>query len=231
MRSLAKFFVSLFLVVFLASLFFFKNDFYRFFSFLGENLGLDRPSAENLVAKNRELSAENERLRILISENEIEESSSSSLRMARIYSRYPFADRSVLFVNQGSDNGIGKGMPVLSAKGILLGKVIKVKKSFSEIQTIFDPAWRSSVGIGSQKTKALLIGGSIPILDLIEPTAVVNNEDSVINLSPDFPYGLAIGKLIDLQKPLAQPWFKAELEPLSDISVLKEVWVDFGFKD
>lgn len=231
MRSLAKFLALLLLLIFLAALLFLKDGFYGFFSYLGDRFGLGGSPTADLAARNLELAGENEYLRSLMAEQKIKEDSSDSLRLARIYSRYPFADRSVLIINQGAAGGIREGMPVLAAKGILLGKIIKVKKSFSEVQTIFDPAWRSSVGVGSQKTKALLMGGSAPILDLIEPTAIVNDNDPVINLSPDFPYGLAVGQLINLDKPVAQPWFRGELEPFFDLIALKEVLVDVGFQD
>ncbi|MDP2705635.1 MAG: rod shape-determining protein MreC [bacterium] len=225
MRSLTKFLSFFILILFLVSLFFFRDSFYNLFLFFEKEPVIDY---ERLY---QELSAENEYLHSLLDDKEKNDSLPASLKSARIYSRYPFADHSFLIVDLGAKDGIVEGMPVLVKERILLGKIVKVKSSFSEIQTIFDPAWRSSAGIGSQRTKALLIGGLTPDLELIEPTAIVNDGDSIINISPDFPFGLVIGKLKNLDKPLSQPWFKAELEVSFDINSLKEVLIITDFKD
>lgn len=225
MRSLAKFLAFFILILFLAALIFFRDSFYNlFFSF-------EKESTLDYEKLYQELSGENEYLRSLIDTQEKNDSLPASLRSARIYSRYPFADHSFLIVDLGSKDGVAEDMPVLAKEGLLLGKVIRTKDSFSEIQTIFDPAWRSSVGIGSQKTKALLTGGLTPGLELIEPTAIVNDADSIANISPDFPFGLVLGKLKNLDKPASQPWFKAELETAFDINSLKEVLIITDFKN
>lgn len=225
MRSLTKFLAFFVLVLFLAALIFFRDSFYNlFFSF-------EKEPALDYEKLYRESSGENEYLHSLLAAKEKNDSLPTSLRSGRIYSRYPFADHSFLIVDLGSKDGIAEDMPVLAKEGLLLGRVIKTRVSFSEIQTIFDPAWRSSVGIGPQKTKALLTGGLTPNLELIEPTAIVNDGDSIANISPDFPFGLVVGKLKNLDKPLSQPWFKAELATAFDINSLKEVLIITDFKD
>lgn len=224
MRSLAKFFAFVLLLAFLAFLAFFRGSLHSFFS------DPDRQAAEiDLANQYRLLLGENEYLRSELEETRI--AVLGNIKPANVYSRYPFADRNILVIDQGSDQDIKEGMPVLAARGVLLGKVGKVSKNFSEVQTIFDPTWRSSVGIGDQEVKALLVGGAVPSLDLIESTAAVNDGDAVFNISPDFPYGLAIGQLADLRKPPAQPWFQGELAAFPDAAGAKQVLVDIGFLD
>lgn len=142
-----------------------------------------------------------------------------------IYSRYPFNDRAKLVIDAGSADGLKTGFPVLAAEGALLGKIIGVEKHLSEVQTIFDPAWRSVAGIGPQKIQALLSGGRTPVLDLIEPTAEIEEGATVINLAPDFPYGLLLGRIINFKKTPVQPWISGQLEPLYDLSKLNRVIV------
>lgn len=142
-----------------------------------------------------------------------------------IYSRYPFNDQAKLVVNAGSADGLRTGLPVLATEGVLLGKIVRTEKHLSEIQTIFDPAWRSTVGIGPQKIQALLKGGLTSSLYLIEPTAEIAEGMAVVNLMPDFPYGLLLGRLANLKKTPAQPWISGELEPLYDLNKLNRVLV------
>lgn len=142
-----------------------------------------------------------------------------------IYSYYPFNDRAKLVINAGSADGLKIGLPVLAAEGVLLGKIIRVGKHLSEVQTIFDPAWRSTVGIGAQKIPALLNGSLTPVLDLIEPTAEIKEGMTVINLTPDFPYGLLLGRVANFKKTPAQPWISGQLEPFYDLTKLNRALV------
>lgn len=149
----------------------------------------------------------------------------NNLLTVSIYSYYPFNDRSKIIINAGSVDGLKVGWPVLAAEGVLLGKITKVGKHLSEVQTIFDPTWRSTVGIGAQKVPALLNGGLTPIFDLIEPTAEIEEGMMVINLTPDFPYGLLLGRVANFKKTPAQPWISGQLDTFYNITNLNRLLV------
>lgn len=148
-----------------------------------------------------------------------------NLLMAALYSSYPFNDQARLIINLGFNGGLDVGMPVLAAKGVLLGRVTEVKKNLSEVQTIFDPIWRSSVGIGNAKIKALLVGGNIPRLTLIAKETMPAAGEDVLNFSPEYPYGLFLGRILEVDYNSAEPWASASLETFYNLNALDQVLV------
>lgn len=110
---------------------------------------------------------------------------------AHVYSRYPFEEGGKLIVDVGREDGVEVGMSVLLNQRTLLGKVAAVRRSLSEVETIFSPAWKSSVGVGS--AKALLTGGNAPQLSLIPRNAIFATSAAVTNIDPAYPYGLLVG--------------------------------------
>ncbi|KKW11838.1 MAG: hypothetical protein UY51_C0005G0079 [Candidatus Jorgensenbacteria bacterium GW2011_GWB1_49_9] len=146
---------------------------------------------------------------------------------ARVYSRYPFNDRSLVIIDAGAAEGLKAGLPVLAAKGVIFGKITKVTRTQSEVQTIFDPAWRESVRVGG--AEALLTGGTSPELTLIPKEAVLAAGDKVTNLSADFPIGFLVGELGLVQNEETATWLTAALDPPYDLSGLDRVIVVVDF--
>lgn len=135
-------------------------------------------------------------------------------KTAEIYSRYPFNDQSAVFINLGSIDGIQEGMPVFVEKGILLGKVKRTHRTQSEIETIFSPQWRSSVSLGDEKIKAAYLGGSVPMLDLIQKDASIASGDKVVSVSPDVPLGTLLGTIDEVEEGTYDVWQRAKVKPL-----------------
>jgi len=123
---------------------------------------------------------------------------------ARVYSRYPFNDNQTLIIDVGSKDGVKVGYPVLAAENYLLGKIVKVKMTTSEVMTVFSPDWKSGVKIGQANlpaqagAEAVLTGGQPPKLDLIPVDAKINLGDEVLNVSPNLPLNLLIGKISEI---------------------------------
>ncbi|MGC9610909.1 MAG: rod shape-determining protein MreC [Minisyncoccia bacterium] len=148
---------------------------------------------------------------------------------ARIFSDYPFNNYSAVLIDLGSDDGMKAGMPVLVSEGVLLGKVTGVKRTQSEVETIFDPSWRSAVAFGEARSKALLVGGPAPYLDLIPKTAFSNIGDPVFNLAKDFPINLLLGKIISWEAGENDVWARAKVEPPASFENLGKVLVVTDF--
>lgn len=146
---------------------------------------------------------------------------------AEVFSYYPWSNRASLIIALGTENGIKENFPVLAASGVLLGKIKSVKRTQSEVLTIFDPSWRSSVAIGDSRTNALLRGGVAPHLELIPQEAKVIVGAGVFNLSSDLPINYRFGEIAELKKSSKDVWFSAELkvpykfENLEKVIVLK----------
>lgn len=166
-----------------------------------------------LTAELQAARIENQRLQAEVGANGVFEETSSLFhyKRAEVYSRYPFNEHSSVIINAGSADGIAAGMPVFLDGGILVGRVARVMRTESELLTVFDPSWKTSVTIGEDGVKALLVGGSPPRLELISKNASVGEGDLVSNVSPDFPLHAACGTLSAVQTNDHALWIEGNL--------------------
>ena len=135
-------------------------------------------------------------------------------KLARVYSRYPFNDQSVVFLDVGSENGIKEGMPVFVEEGIFLGKVKHVNRTQSEVETIWSATWKTSVAVGPEKVKAVYAGGSAPRLELVPKEANIKEGDRVVSIAPDLPLGVLLGEVAVSDAATYDVWKTAKVEPL-----------------
>ncbi len=148
---------------------------------------------------------------------------------AEVQSDYPFNDYAAIVIGAGAKDGLKPGMPVLEGDGVLIGKVNTVSGSQSEVETIFDPAWRSAVVIGSGRTKALLSGGTTPNLDLIPKNAGVQTGDQVLSIATDLPIDLLVGGISSLSANPSGLWAKATLTLPWEPGNLDKIYVVTNF--
>ncbi|MDO8556933.1 MAG: rod shape-determining protein MreC [Candidatus Jorgensenbacteria bacterium] len=132
---------------------------------------------------------------------------------ARLYSRYPFNDQGVIVVAAGSDDGVRLDMPVLAREGVLFGRISAVRRTQSEVETIFDPAWRSSVYIGEKNTKAVLRGGKTPVIEFVPKEAAIQKGEIITNSSPNFPLGASAGTILLVHAVDRDLWQSADIDP------------------
>ncbi|MFH1162231.1 MAG: rod shape-determining protein MreC [Candidatus Jorgensenbacteria bacterium] len=178
------------------------------------------------------LERENEELKARLVERALPGDNPHSLTSltARVYSRYPVGSGGRLTVNAGSEDGIREGMPVLLSPGTLLGKVVGVRRTQSEVLTIWSPDWKSAVSVASGGPKALLQGGSEPRLELVSKDAHLTDGAGAVNISPEFPLDLLVGTV---GAPLADspnnPWSSYRLVPPVGEAELDSVLVVLNF--
>ncbi len=132
-----------------------------------------------------------------------------------VYSSCPFNNRSELVIGAGTDYGLTKGSVVTYGTDFLVGEVKEAFAKTSIVTTIFDPGFEVAVRIGENAVDALLRGGNNPTLELIPVDAAIGVGDFVFTASPDFPYGMMIGRV-------------REIRELGD-GILKEATVDVPF--
>ncbi|OIO36064.1 MAG: hypothetical protein AUJ72_06205 [Candidatus Omnitrophica bacterium CG1_02_46_14] len=132
-------------------------------------------------------------------------------KIAAVYSEYPYNDGGTIIIDVGSVDGITAGMPVMASEGVLLGKVTSVRRTQSEVETIFSPRWKSSVGVGNERIKAVVEGGIVPTLNLISKEAELGSGENVINLSSDYPLYAFLGTAGNARAVPNDVWQKAEL--------------------
>lgn len=224
MKSLKIFLNILLSLLFLSALFFFRpaiNDFYH--KLRGEVYGDDLN--DSLLREIDWLKLENKNLK----DRDREDTSNSSYKNGNIYSEYPFNDRRLLVIDLGSKDGIKPGMPVITYDHTLIGKINSVTASESAVQTIFDPAWQSSVAIGEKRVKAVLKGGNSPSLELIPKDSVFSGGETVVNISKELPYNFLLGEIVGMSLVSNEVWQTAKLKMLYDLENLSQVRVVLNF--
>lgn len=151
------------------------------------------------------------------------------VKEVKVFSLYPFNDYASISINAGSDDGLKEGMPVLAAPEVLLGKIKTVSRTKSEVQTIFDPSWKSTVSVGTGRIKAVLVGGAAPYVDLLPKNASTTPGDVVLNLAPEFPMDLFLGKAEDVREGSNALWLRATIDPLFRFEDIDRVLVVMNF--
>ncbi len=122
---------------------------------------------------------------------------------ATVYSRYPTNFRNQILVNAGTNQGVAAGRAVLieiagagnSPSFIFVGRVQAAFANTAVVQTIFDPAFRMPVRIGTHGFDALFAGGSEPKTVSILKSATIQAGDAVVSADPAFPYGLPVASV------------------------------------
>lgn len=149
-------------------------------------------------------------------------------RTARVYSRYPMGSGGRLTVDAGSEDGVETGMPVLLSEGVLLGHVVAVRRTQSEVETVLSTEWKSSVIAGD--LKVLLQGGTAPRLELVPKDTALPKGERVLNASPEFPLGFLVGTVGDASKESqADLWSSYELVPPTEEENIETVLVILDF--
>ena len=208
------------------ALFFFRGEIQKFFAAV-RSLAVSFSDRSFSYVSFKEIKSENQRLKFELEslKKKFPPARDSNYLKAEVYSRYPFNDRGLLIINLGAEDGLEAGLPVLTESGVPLGLVKTIKKTQSEVLTIFDPNWKSSVAIGESRTKAVLKGGVWPTLELIPEDAKIAEGDAVINISPEFPIDLIMGNAVNIKKTAEDVWFTAGFKALYESEDVDKVKV------
>lgn len=169
---------------------------------------------QRLKDENQQLKLENLNLKSGI----LKRAQTSSMA-AKVYSLYPFINRSEMLIGSGYDDGVRVGNVVVSGN-YMIGVVKSAYKGTSVVQTIFDSSFKIPVRVGEKEVDALYLGGLDPRLDLIDDKQEINQGDLIISASKEIPYGLGIGKISAVKGGIVK---KAGVEPLFEIKKLRDV--------
>mgnify|MGYP000865980777 FL=1 len=213
----------------------------------GEMLAFSKEQAtseEAMVAlrsENARLAAENALLLTLEDENRrlrdylvFAEAQKSSLQMAEIIARGVPGDswqnRQTVTLNQGSDQGIAVGMPIVSSEGVLVGKITAVKNNIAEACLMYSADCRIAVTVaGRGDTLGIARGdlGLSVLIELIPQTQTVNERDVIVSsgLEAGMPPGLLLGYVSRVIKEGNELWQQAIVEPAADVETLRFVAV------
>ena len=201
-----------------------------------------------LRQQNTELEAEVSRLQseIISLKQQIDETRvlSALVDFARVNPEYRYVAASVIgrdpspflqyvIINRGSDDGLRRGMPVVTSQG-LVGRVAAVTAGAARIQLITDPGSSINVRIDPSKSAAVLQGeitGDVS-LDMIPQSATVQTGDLVMTsgLGGNYPPDILIGQITGVRSRDNDLFQRASVQPVVDFNQLDIVLVITNFR-
>ena len=138
-----------------------------------------------------------------------------------------------VIINRGSNDGIQRGMPVVTNQG-LVGRVDAVIADAARIQLITDPASNVNVRLQNAEVDASLIGsvtGDV-MLDLIPQDVALEPGDLVLTsgLGGGYPPDLIVGQVVNIRTRDFDLFQQAAVQPVVDFNHLQIVLVIVNFK-
>ena len=138
-----------------------------------------------------------------------------------------------LIINRGSDDGLRRGMPVVSEKG-LVGRVAAVTPQAARIQLITDAGSSINIRLKDSGAEAVLSGsltGELSIDSIPQDSAVKTNEIVLTSgLGGDYPPNILIGQITSVQQRPVDLFQTATVQPVVDFAQLDIVLVIVNFR-
>ncbi len=152
---------------------------------------------------------------------------------ASVIGRDPSPFLHYIIINRGSNDGILRGMPVVTNQG-LVGRVDAVIADAARVQLITDPNSAVNVHLKNANTDAMLLGsvtGDIS-LDMISQDAQVQGGDLILTsgLGGGYPPNLIVGQVINVRKLGYQLFQQATVQSAVNFTNLDIVLVITNFR-
>ncbi len=202
----------------------------------------------SLREKNAALEAENSRLQVQIVELQQQVTEAQLLSTLVDYERShvenQYTAASVIardvspfmhyvIINRGSDDGLRKGMPVVTQQG-LVGSIAAVTAGAARVELINDPASSINVVLQQSGEDAVLNGqltGELT-LDMIRQSANVQPGELVMTsgLGGNYPANIVVGQVLTVKSEASALFQTASIQPAVDFSQLQIVLIIVNFQ-
>jgi rod shape-determining protein MreC len=152
---------------------------------------------------------------------------------ASVIGRDPSPFLHYLIVDRGSADGIRRGMPVVTEKG-LVGRVDAVLSNAARVQLITDPNSAVNIRLDRGGQESVLVGSVAGDLSLallgqdvtLEPGDVLLTS----GLGGGFPSDLIVGQILNIRKRDSDLFQQATVQPVVDFTQLKIVLIITDFR-
>ncbi len=138
-----------------------------------------------------------------------------------------------LILDQGSDAGVRRGMPVVNEKG-LVGKIAEVSASASKLQLITDTDSVINARIQESRAEGILVGrptGELEMIYISQDILITVGETVVTSgLGGGFPPEILIGRVVSVHRRDYELYQTAIIEPRSDFTRLEVVLIITNFE-
>ena len=152
---------------------------------------------------------------------------------AAVIGRDPSPFVKYVIINRGSDDGLRRGMPVVTQQG-LTGRVAAVTASAARVQLITDPDSSINVRLEPSEAQAVLRGsvtGELS-LDMIPQSAAIEIGDLALTsgLGGNYPADILIGQVTSVRRRETDLFQSAALQPVVDFSRLEILLIITNFR-
>ena len=159
--------------------------------------------------------------------------SENTYKAAAVIGRDPSPFLHYIIINAGSNDGVLRGMPVVTDQG-LIGRIDAVIADAARVQLITDPASKVIVRLQNAETEASLVGsvtGDVT-LELIPQDINVQQGDLVLTsgLGGGYPPDLIIGQVVNVRSRDFDLFQQATVQPVVDFNRLQIVLIIVDFK-
>jgi rod shape-determining protein MreC len=157
----------------------------------------------------------------------------SNYMAATVIGRDPSPFMRYINIDRGSDEGIRRGMPVVTHQG-LVGRVASVTAGAARVQLITDPGSRINTRVQPADAEAIIVGqvtGELN-LDWAPQDAAIQPGDMVLTsgFGGSFPANILIGQVAGVRRRDYDLFQTATVQPLVDFSKLQIVMVITNFR-
>jgi rod shape-determining protein MreC len=152
---------------------------------------------------------------------------------ASVIGRDPSPFVKYIIINHGSDDGIVKGMPVVTQQG-LVGKVEAVTATAARVQLVTDPGSIINVRLEEANTDGQVLGsvtGDVS-LDMVNPGIPLIQGDLILTsgLGGLYPSDILIGQVLSPETSENSLFQKASVQPVVDFVNLRAVLIITNFR-
>ncbi len=151
---------------------------------------------------------------------------------AAVIGRDPVPFLRYIQIDKGSDDGIRRGMPVVTQQG-LVGRIDAVTAGAARVQLLTDAASAVNVRLASTQTDVMLTGsvtGELT-LEMIPQDISVKPGDLVLTsgLGGSYPSDIVVGQVSSVRKRETDLFQTASIQPAANLSALRAVLIITNF--
>jgi rod shape-determining protein MreC len=151
---------------------------------------------------------------------------------ASVIGRDPSPFLHYIIIDQGSDNGLRYGMPVVTQQG-LVGRIDAVIGGASRVQLITDPGATVNVTLQSAGADGVITGSLTGDLNLqmVAQNAAMQSGDLVLTsgLGGTYPQDVVVGQVVTIRKNETDLFQTASIQAVVDFSNLQAVLIIKNF--
>lgn len=137
-----------------------------------------------------------------------------------------------VIINRGSNDGIQRGMPVVTNQG-LVGRIDAVIADAARVQLITDPASNVNVLLQNAETDGSLVGsvtGDLSLEFILQDVAIEAGDLVVTSgLGGGYPPDLIVGQVVNIRTRESDLFQQATVQPVVDFDRLQIVLVIVNF--